>query len=199
MERRAAIGLRAHSGWAALVVAAESRGSPEVVERKRIELADPGIPGSKQPYHAAEGLPLPGARALVEDCLASARRRATEAIAAIVTAQRHAGRELVGCGLLLAVGRPLPDLASTLKSHALIHTADGEHFRRALAEAAEGCRLAVTRVRERDVEEQVAARLGVPAVRLGERVREMGRALGPPWREDEKRATLVAWLVLAGV
>jgi hypothetical protein len=25
----------------------------------------------------------------------------------------------------------------------------------------------------------------------------MGRSLGPPWRQDEKLATLAAWLVLA--
>jgi len=27
----------------------------------------------------------------------------------------------------------------------------------------------------------------------------MGRALGPPWRQDEKLATLAAWLALAAV
>src|SRR5712692_8847232 len=60
---RAALGLRAHSGWAALVVVAGSLRStavlsvpsvpsaPCVINRRRIELAAPGIP--KQPYHAA--------------------------------------------------------------------------------------------------------------------------------------------------
>ena len=39
----AALGLRAHSGWAALVAVAGTRGAPAVIDRRRIELADPTI------------------------------------------------------------------------------------------------------------------------------------------------------------
>ena len=41
----AALGLRAHSGWAALVVVAGPRSSPAVVDRRRIELIDPRFRG----------------------------------------------------------------------------------------------------------------------------------------------------------
>jgi hypothetical protein len=194
---RAAIGLRAHSGWAALVVMAGSGDAVEVVERGRIEMADTHLPGSRQPYHAAEGLALAAARKLLDRCLERARTRATEALTAAITAQARASRELAGCGLLLASGRPLPSLATILASHALIHAADGEHFRRALVEAASGCRLPLVGVRERELGERAASRLGIPAGRLAERLRALGRQIGPPWREDEKRAALVAWLVLA--
>lgn len=103
---------------------------------------------------------------------------------------------MVGCSLLLASGRPLTTLAETLASHARIHTADGEHFRDALARAAERCKLPVTRVRERELLARGAAQLRFAEGELQRRVAEMGRAVGPPWRQDEKLAALAAWTVL---
>src|SRR5258708_3996478 len=52
-NQAAALGFRAHSGWAVGVVVTGSRSNLEVLERRRIEIADAAIPGSKQPYHAA--------------------------------------------------------------------------------------------------------------------------------------------------
>lgn len=192
-----ALGLRAHSGWAALVAVAGTTRSPAVVDRRRIEIADPGIPGSKQPYHAAEGLDLKQAGALLKRCEEASHLLARRAFNAALDDLRAEGHEPVGCGLLLASGRPLTTLAETLASHARIHTADGEHFRDALAHAAEHAKLPVTRVRERELHERGAAALRVPAGELKRRVAELGRAIGPPWTQDEKLAALVAWLVLA--
>ena len=39
--------------------------------------------------------------------------------------------------------------------------------------------------------------LGLSADELTRRLAEFGRTLGPPWRQDEKLATLAAWLALA--
>src|SRR5438876_75201 len=55
----AAIGIRTHSGWGALVAVSNSAGSVEVVERRRVVIATPGTHGAKQPYHFAENLDLP--------------------------------------------------------------------------------------------------------------------------------------------
>ena len=46
--------MKAHSGWAALVVAGKRDGDFEVVDRRRIELVEDEW--AKQPYHAAEDL-----------------------------------------------------------------------------------------------------------------------------------------------
>ncbi|MBI3665764.1 MAG: hypothetical protein HY236_05980 [Acidobacteria bacterium] len=193
----AALGLRAHSGWAALVAVAGSPDSPVVIDKRRIELADPRIPGSLQPYHAAEGLPLKDAEKLVNRAIDDARRLARQACRAVLDDLREKGHEVIGCGILLASGRPLPALAATLASHALIHTAEGELFRDALVHASKHHDLPVTRVKERELYDGAAAGLGVPAAELLRRVTELGRPLGPPWRQDEKLATLVAWLALA--
>ncbi len=191
-----ALGLRAHSGWAALVAVAGTRKSIEVIDRRRIELADTAIPGSKQPFHAAEGLELKKAERIVDGCAAGARRLARQAFRAVIDDLRKKGHEAVGCGLLLASGRPLPALESILASHALIHTADGELFRDALVHASEKCGLPVTRMRERELYARGAEELCVPAEELQRRIAELGRTIGPPWRQDEKLAALVGWLAL---
>ena len=108
--RRAAIGLRAHSGWAALVALVDSAESPDLVLRRRIETADPAIRGSKQPFHAAEHLPLPDAEALIKTCTESTRRLSRDALRAVIGDLRAKGYEIMGCGVILGSGRSLPAL-----------------------------------------------------------------------------------------
>ena len=195
-NHRAAVGLRAHSGWAALVAVAGTPRSIDVVARRRIEIADPAIPGSKQPYHEAERLPVDKAGELLDRCMRGAEWLARKAIGAVLDELAREGHESRACGLLLASGRPLPALEAILASHALIHTADGEHFRDALARASEHVRLTVIRVREKEVLERASAALGIPVPRLQAHVQELGRSLGPPWTQDQKLAALAAWLAL---
>jgi hypothetical protein len=63
-----ALGFRAHSGWTIAVAVAGSLDNPFVLERRRIETADPSIPGSRQPYHAAERLDVRKAENLIRLC-----------------------------------------------------------------------------------------------------------------------------------
>lgn len=186
---QAAIGFRVHSGWAAAVVLSQAAGSPAVVDRRRIELADAKIAGSKQPYHAAEGLPMKQAAALIDRCRESTwslARRGLEEIAATHSVSR--------CGILLSAARPLPDLAAILASHALIHTAEGEFFRRAIAEACRERGVPVRGVKEKELTDVCARELRLPLPDLRQRLTDWGRALGPPWTQDEKYAALAAWL-----
>ena len=94
-----------------------------MVDRRHIELADGRIPGSKQPYHAAEGLPIREAKAMIERC-----RKSTWLLARRGLEEIGRDRDVRCCGMLLAGGRPLPDLPNILASHALIHTAEAEVF-----------------------------------------------------------------------
>jgi hypothetical protein len=197
VKTRAALGFRAHSGWAALVIVAGSPRAPAVVDRRRIELVNPRTPGGKQPYHAAEKLELKKAEELVRRCTSDARGLARRALRAVVNDLRDKDHDVVGCGILLGSGRPATTLAATLASHALIHTAEGELFRDVLTHASEHCGLAVLGVRERELFARGAAELRVPVEELQRRVTEMGRTMGPPWTQDEKHATLVGWLARA--
>ncbi len=191
---RAAVGFRAHSGWAALVAVTGSPRSPIVIDRRRIELVEPGIP--KQPYHAAEKLGLKEAEELVRRSTETARLLGRRALRTLMDELREKGHEVVACGLLLGSGRALTTLAATLASHALIHTAEGELFRDALRHASQHCDLLVTGVKERDLFASAAAKLRLPMNELLRRVTELGMTIGPPWAADQKHAALVGWLAL---
>ena len=52
---QAALGFRVKSGWATAVLVTGSIESILVLDRRTIELCDPGIPESRQPYHAGMG------------------------------------------------------------------------------------------------------------------------------------------------
>ena len=160
-------------------------------------IADPQDATARQPYHAAEGLDLRNAERLVQRCTDGSRRLARAAIGGMLAELRGAGHAIGGCGLLIGSRRALPDLAGILASHALIQAAEGQMFRDILAEAAWHHELAVVAVRERELMARCSNDLGLSAAELTRQLSEMGRALGPPWRQDEKLATLAAWLALA--
>jgi hypothetical protein len=190
----ASLGFRCHSGWAVLVALRGPRDAPEVALRRRIELSRKT---PRQPFHAAEGRAFRDAETLIGRSIAEARDLAARAVKEAVEELRGAGDEVVAGGLLLAAGRPLPALAEILASHALIHAAEGEMFRDAVREAARRCGLALAGVKERELAEKAARMLRRPAGELTAHVAGWGRSLGPPWRQDEKLAALVAWLALA--
>jgi len=192
------VGFRAHSGWAAAVVLGGSPDAPEILDRRRVETADPSIAGSKQPFHAAEGLPFRKAEALIELCTASSRLLALGEVERIVDDVRARGHAVVESVILLASVRPLPDLARVLASHAWIHAAEGELFRDVLRRAALARGLAVTGIVERAISERAATIPGISEEQWRRSLAEMGKRLGPPWRQDEKLAATAAWIVLAG-
>jgi len=191
----AALGFRAHSGWAAFVVLGASARSVELLERGRVELVEGATP--RQAYHSAENLPFEQAEKLIADCMNRAKRLAQKQLADVLRRAESREHTVVAAGVLSASGRPLPDLAATLGSHALIHTAEGEMFRNVLSGACEKHNLPVIRVKERELNATAAAQLGISTEEIHSRLSEMGRLVGPPWRQDEKMAALIAWLALA--
>jgi len=197
--KRAALGLRSHSGWAVTVIVGGQLDAPVVIDRRRVEIADPAIGGATQPYHAAAHLDLKKAEEFVKRCAASATQLAERALRALIDDVKEKRHEVLGGGILLGSGRAAPTLATTLASHALIHTAEGELFRRALTQASERCGLALTAVPERELWSRSTLDLHMTLDELQRSVAEMGRQIGPPWRQDEKHAALAGWLALAAV
>ena len=193
----AAIGFRAHSGWAAAVAITGTNGVPAVVLRRRIQMMAPGVAGPSQPYHAAVGLEIREAEQAIANCAARAAALATAGLRRMVEDLEQLGHRAAGCGLLLASGRPLPPLEKILASHPLLHTAEGELFREALRAAAQQCGLPLIEVKERELFTRAAANLNLPSAELERNLAAMGKAIGPPWRQDEKFATLAAWLALS--
>ena len=192
------LGFRAHSGWAAAVAVAGSVMNPIILERRRFETADHRIPGSKQPFHAAKELPGETAETFIRECRESSTRLAIRAVSDLKTEVTQNGFRVVGAAILLASPRSLPPLTAILRSHALIHTAEGEFFRDGLVVASQHCSLQMTRVKERDIWNTAGNIFGLPVPFLQRRVGQLGKWVGPPWRQDEKFAALAAWIALLG-
>jgi hypothetical protein len=194
--KQAAIGFRVHSGWSAVVTVCLEKGAPVVLHRRRVHLVETFNYTFRQPYHTAEKMELAEGQKFISQVRAKARDLAYRAIHSLKVELEELGYQLNHGALLLASGRPLPELERILASHALIHTADGELFRQSLLHASERCGLAVVGIKERELLEQTANAFRVPRPRLLKRVTELGRPFGAPWSEDEKFASLGAWLAI---
>jgi hypothetical protein len=195
--KSAALGFRAHSGWTALIALSVTKGEPQILARQRVHLVDTFTYKFRQPYHTAEKMPLDEARASISRVETQAKRLAYRAIRELQKNLETQGYWLTRCGVVTASGRPLPSLPQILASHAIIHTADGELFRRALLHASNRCGLANATVKERELLTEASRILQLKPDALTRRIAELGRPLGAPWTQDEKFASLVAWLALA--
>jgi hypothetical protein len=194
--KQAAVGFRVHSGWAAVVAVCVEKSSPVVLAKQRVHLVDTFTYEFRQPYHTGEKMLLGQAREFIARMQAEARRLAYRAIRELESRTREQGVKLTRCGLLLASGRPLPVLEKILASHALIHTADGELFREALLHASARCGLKEFTIKEKDLLNRAGQVLRAKPNDLLRRVTVLGREFGAPWSQDEKFATLAAWLAL---
>ncbi len=159
-----------------------------MLARERVHLVETFTYEFRQPYHTAEKMLLGQGREFISRMQAEARRLAYRAICDLQTDLQKQGLKLTRCGLLLASGRPLPELERVLASHALIHTADGELFREALLHASGRCGLHDLRIKEKELLDRAGQVLRLKGADLMGRVTDLGRPFGSPWSQDEKFA-----------
>ncbi len=194
---RAAIGFRVHSGWAAMVAVSLEDGAPVVLHRKKLALVKTFSYTFRQPYHTAEKMPHGDAVGFVRGVETESRELALSGLRALEKELDSADYKVRGCALLLASGRKLPEFEKILGSHALIHTADGELFRESIRRACMRAKLRLAAITERELLTTAATHLKKKPEFLNRQVAALGKSLGPPWTQDEKLATLAAWLILA--
>lgn len=189
--------MKAHSGWAALVVLGIRDGEFAVVDRRRIELVEEEW--AKQPYHAAEEMKGAEARDLVGRGIDAARRIAVREMRAAVKREKDRKNEVVACALL--TGNPMPDwsVEEILSVHFRMHKAEGVLFRDVLARAAETCGLKLVAIMEKQLMKQAEKTLGVASSALVSRVAALGKVVGPPWGKDQKDSALGAMVALRDI
>jgi len=192
-----AVGFRVHSGWAAAVAVCGPADAPVVVDRRRIQLVKTFSFTFRQPYHTAGKMPRRDGVKFIREVQSDASRLGRSSVRSLQADLAEGDFKLAHCALLLASGRALPALEQILASHALIHTADGELFRDSLRAACTRWDLPVEGIREKELFATASGVLGMQEAALKRRVTELGKALGPPWSQDEKFAALAAWLTLA--
>lgn len=195
--QRAAIGFRVHSGWAAMVAVSLVDGVPVVLHRRKLLLVRTFSYTFRQPYHTAEKMPLGDAAEFVRGVEKESRELALSSLCALAKELKGLDYKVRRCALLLASGRKLPEFEKILVSHALIHTADGELFRESIRNACARAKVPLTAITERELLMAAATRLKKKPEFLNRQVTALGKSLGPPWTQDEKLATLAAWLTLA--
>jgi hypothetical protein len=196
---KVAFGMKAHSGWAALVVLGTRSGELQVVDRCRVELVEKDEASwAKQPYHAAERLNRGDARDLVTRGVVTARRIAVREMQTAVNRARQAGHEVDACAVLMA--DPMPDwtVDEILAVHFRMHKAEGVLFRDALARAAEACGLRFLGIPEKQLDEQAERALATSVNSLRKTIASLGKSMGPPWGRDQKDASLAAMIALRG-
>jgi hypothetical protein len=193
---KVALGLKAHSGWAALVVIGNSGRELRVVDRRRLELVDSDFSWAKQPYHAAEGLGPHEAQNLVDKGTEAAYRNAQRAMLATIKSLRKHKHEILACAVLVPSPMPEWSVAEILAVHFRMHKAEGVLFPDALADAAEECGLDLLRIPEKQLSKEAEKRLAATMTDLMKQVMALGKTVGPPWGQDQKNATLAALIGL---
>jgi hypothetical protein len=158
-----------------------------------VQLSDPDVPESKQPYHAAMGK-LEEDEAKVRQRTNVVQRASARSVAELLARTGEAGYRLLGAGLVVG-SQTDPDSISN--PHIRAHALEGRLFRSVL----EGCLrtqgVPCSVMVEREIYRQAAALFARPEDDLKRTVAVLGRSLGGPWRADEKLAALAAWMTLA--
>lgn len=193
---RAALGFRVKSGWATAILLAGPKQAPHVLDRRVVDLCDPDIPASRQPFHATLGLheaadekAAARLRMIVERCANKAVKR---------TIEDYCGRGFGLCGAGLVVGSDIDSTKIKLlkNAHIRVHAQEGRLFRDVLEAALHTNGLNCMVMVERQVYDLAAARLRRPEDELKRVLADLGRTIDGSWRAEEKTAALAAWLVL---
>lgn len=187
-----------HSGWGALIAISCEAPAFQVAHRARIVVCGSPGPRANQPYHHAAELGLAAAEIFLDEYTANAEQLAVKEISAAIELLRGRNFRVSAAAILLASGRMLPALPQILAAHPLIHTAEGELFRNVARNACERLGLRVEGLRERDLDQRATAIWGQAAAGMKERIASLGKAIGPPWTQDQKTAALAAAMALAG-
>jgi hypothetical protein len=82
--KRAALGIRMHSGWGVPVAVSGDAKSMEVIGRRRIVTTDPTISGTSKPYHFAASLKIQESEKYLANCAAASERLALAAVGEVI-------------------------------------------------------------------------------------------------------------------
>jgi hypothetical protein len=165
-----------------------------VLDRRTVELSDPEIPETRQPYHAATGVAETNSENL-ERRVEIVRRHARRSVSELIRGCRAAGHQLCGAGLV--VGSDV-DPEGIANLHIRAHAAEGRLFRTVLEDGVRQAGLETLVVRERDLYAKASRRLRRSEADLKRTAGQLGRGHARPWRAVEKTAAISAWLILAG-
>jgi hypothetical protein len=188
---RAAAGFTVKSGWACAVLIGGTPSSPRLVDSRRVEISDPGIPDAMLPYHAGFGTAR-AAGAELKRLVASVRSYGRKSVSAVIR-EYQKGASVRAAGVVVG---SLIDPRTIGNDHIRIHAMEGQLFREVLIDAAERNGVTVSVWRERDLYAAAAKQLKIAETVLKKAVAALGESADGGWRAEHKAAALAAWMLL---
>jgi hypothetical protein len=187
------LGFRPHTYWTPVVALTGHREAPSVLVRQRLVFAAGAERGV---YHQAAEAVAANAEALIARVRSAVKANARSGVAQVVGLLARDG-ERPAIAVVPTGGRRIPaQLAEIIRSHTLQHAAEGEFYRDVVAAACVDLGLDVRRPVEGELQALACDHLGLDRAALNGKLKAMGSTLGPPWSEDQRLATLAAWLQL---
>jgi len=186
----AAPGFRIKSGWAAAVLLTGPIGSPALRDNRMVDLYDPRVPETRQPYHATFGQ-------LETDAKKTTRRArivhriTTQSITDLLSDYRGKGYSITRASLV--IGSQL-DPASIANPHIRAHALEGQLFRSAVEQALNAHGIRTFILLERDAYARGGAQKSSDDMR--QIIQDLARSTEGSWRAEQKVAALGAWLAL---
>jgi hypothetical protein len=188
-------GISDHIGWAEFVTLGVEDKRPVILDRRRVQLIQRGIPSA--PYHhECLELPLDRAKKLVDRTWKSVDEHSRSALSEAISSYGVKGIVLQESPI-----KRLPlDLAHVLASRRITCAADGMMYRESLAAMGAQLGLQVSRYPRRSDEVAAAAQaLGVNHATVEGLLTSLGRTVGVPWRKEHQIAAAGALRVLASM
>jgi hypothetical protein len=192
MREHLTLGFRVKSGFAVAVVLSGPKSAPLPLARRVVSLSDAGVQATKQPYHNGFGT----AREDLDEIArltAIIKRRARQSVKELLADAIFDGRSCLKAGVV--VGSVI-DPAKVGNLHIRAHASEGRLFRTVLAEALDDRGIACTVIVEKTLGVEARKAIERPPGQVAKEIAGMGRALGGPWRAEEKSAATAAWMVL---
>jgi hypothetical protein len=188
----AAAGFRVKSGWAAVVLLAGPIGSPALRDNRMIDLSDPRVPETRQPYHATFGQLETDAKK-INRRTDIVHRITKQSITDLLSDYRRKGYSITRASLV--IGSQL-DPASIANPHIRAHALEGLLFRSALEQALSSHGIRTVIFLERNAYDKATTQLKKSGLDVRRTIQNFGRFTDAPWRAEQKLAALAAWFSL---
>ena len=192
-----ALGFRVKSGWAAAAVVSGPASSPAVLHTRHIDLCDPTVPESRQPFHAVD-------EAQGELELDPDRIKKRLDVVRHVTAQ-SLGKLLSDCrtnewvpNRAGIVAGSLVDPSSIRSPHIRAHAMEGHLFRTVVEDGLRAHGLSCVVLAEKTVLKAASEAIHSREDALKQTLANLGRSVEGSWRTEEKLAALAGWVAVSG-
>jgi hypothetical protein len=186
------LGFRVKSGWACVVLLTGPIGSPALRDNRMIDLSDPRVPETRQPYHATFGQLETDAKK-INRRTDIVHRITKQSVTDLLSDYWRKGYSIT-CACLV-VGSQI-DPATIANLHIRAHALEGQLFRSALEQVLNAHGIGTLILMERDAYAKAGAQLKKSSDDMRRTIQNLGRSTERPWRAEQKLAALGAWLAL---